>query len=74
MRQESGRITAAGMTKQVSFKLEDNEAMNHRVDEAYRTKYKGSPYLDAMVSPRSRSATVKVTPRETKEASGKQRS
>ena len=34
-------------------------------DEAYREKYEGSQYLDAMVSERARSATVGILPRET---------
>jgi hypothetical protein len=36
-----------------------------RADDAYRAKYGGSPYLDPMIGPRTRSATVKVTPRDT---------
>jgi hypothetical protein len=39
--------------------------INDRIDEAYRTKYAGSPYLAPMVSERARFATVKITPRET---------
>jgi hypothetical protein len=33
--------------------------------DAYRTKYKGSPYLNPIIAKRARSATVKVTPRKT---------
>jgi hypothetical protein len=32
--------------------------VNDRIDEAYRTKYRGSPYLDAMISARARAAEV----------------
>src|ERR1044071_9016086 len=35
IRQKSGRITAAGMTKEVVFELVDGP-MNERIDEAYR--------------------------------------
>jgi hypothetical protein len=63
MRQKAGRITAAGMTKDVTFEPADG-AINDRIDGAYRTKYRGSAYLKPMVSSRARSATVKVTPRE----------
>lgn len=35
-----------------------------RVDEAYRAKYAGSPYLSPMVGDRARSATVRITPRD----------
>jgi hypothetical protein len=40
-------------------------AINDRIDEAYRAKYKSSPYLKPMIGNRARSATVKVTPRAT---------
>jgi hypothetical protein len=71
MRQKAGRITAAGMTKDVSFEPipEPNRGsvdgpINDRIDDAYRAKYNSSPYLSSMISPRSRSATVKVMPRD----------
>lgn len=64
MRQKAGRITAAGVTKEVAFEPAGG-AIQYRIDEAYRTKYKGSEYLSPMISDRARSATVKVTPRET---------
>ena len=63
LRQKAGRITAAGMTKEVSFEPVDG-AVNKRIDDAYRTKYKGSPYLDPMIGARARSATVRIEPRE----------
>ena len=65
LRQKAGRITAAGMTKEVTFEPASG-GINDRIDEAYRTKYHGSPYLKPMIGARARSATVKVTPRETK--------
>jgi 4-carboxymuconolactone decarboxylase len=59
LRQKAGRITAAGITKEVAFaSVED--ASNDSVDEAYRAKYKGSPYLDPMIGSRARAATVRV--------------
>ncbi|WP_180540469.1 DUF2255 family protein [Nevskia soli] len=61
LRQKAGRITAAGMTKEVRFEPVDGP-MNDRIDDAYRTKYRGSPYLKPMVSARARSATVTITP------------
>ena len=64
MRQKAGRIIAAGITKEVSFEPVDG-AIKDRIDEAYRAKYKGSPYLSPMIGTRARSATVKVMPRET---------
>jgi len=65
VRQKAGRITAAGITKEVTFEPV-NGSINDRIDDAYRAKYKGSPYLTPMISARARAATVKVMPRETK--------
>jgi hypothetical protein len=65
VRQRAGRITAAGMAREVTFEPVDGK-INDRIDDAYRTKYKGSPYLRPMIGARARSATVKVTPRATK--------
>ncbi|MGC2208715.1 MAG: DUF2255 family protein [Candidatus Korobacteraceae bacterium] len=62
VRQKAGQITAAGMTKDVSFEAVDG-AVNDRIDDAYRAKYHGSPYLGPMISARARTATVKVMPR-----------
>lgn len=67
MRQKAGRITAAGITKEVSFEPVD-DTVNDRIDDAYTTKYKGSPYLKPMIGVRARAATVKVKPREAKES------
>ncbi len=44
MRQKAGRITALGVTKEVSFEPVEAE-INDRIDDAYRAKYEGSPYL-----------------------------
>lgn len=63
LRQRAGRITAAGMTKEVRFEPVEG-AVNDRIDEAYRKKYHGSPYLRPMISARARAATIKAVPRE----------
>jgi hypothetical protein len=60
--QRAGRITAAGMTKKVSFEGVDG-AVNDRIDDAYRQKYRTSRYLAPMISARARAATVRVTPK-----------
>ena len=65
MRQKAGRITAAGLAKEVDFESVDGP-INDRIDEAYRAKYRGSPYLSPMIGARTRSATVKIVPRETR--------
>ena len=62
LRQKAGRIIAAGMTKEVIFEPVDGPT-NDRVDDAYRAKYYGSPYLNPMIGKRARAATVKVMPR-----------
>jgi hypothetical protein len=61
MRQKAGRITVAGITREVRFEGVDGP-LNDRVDEAYRAKYKSSPYLEPMIGARARSATVKINP------------
>lgn len=63
MRQKTGRITAAGMTKEVGFEPVNGE-INDSIDDAYRAKYKTSPYLKPMIGASARSATVKVSPRK----------
>jgi hypothetical protein len=62
MKQKAGRITAASLTKEVSFEPVEGP-INDQIDEAYRTKYRSSQYLSPMIGPRARSATVKITPR-----------
>ena len=61
MEQKAGRITVAGITKEVTFEPVDG-AIQDRIDDAYREKYKGSPYLAPMIAARARSATVRVIP------------
>ena len=64
IRQKAGRITAAGITKDVAFEPVDGP-INDLIDDAYGAKYRGSPYLRPMIGARARSATVKVMPRDT---------
>jgi hypothetical protein len=64
IRQKAGRIIAAGMTKGVAFEPIDGP-INDLIDDAYRAKYHGSPYLNPMIGKHARSATVKVMPRNT---------
>ena len=63
IRQKAGRITAAGLTKEVLFQPVDG-AVNDQIDEGYKAKYEGSPYLPPMIGAPARSATVKITPRK----------
>lgn len=65
LRQKAGRITAAGLTSDVMFEPVDG-SINDRIDDAYRAKYKGSPYLTPMIGTRARSATIKIVFRDMK--------
>ena len=56
--------TAAGITKEVVFAPVDDQAMNDRIDDAYRAKYAKSPYLNPMISARARAATIRIAPRD----------
>jgi len=62
LRQKAGRITAAGLTKEVTFEPVSG-SLNDAIDEAYRAKYRASPYLKPMIGSRARSATIRVSPR-----------
>jgi hypothetical protein len=64
VRQKAGRIIAAGVTKEVAFEPVEGP-VNDLIDDAYRAKYTGSPYLGSMIGARARSATVRIMPRET---------
>lgn len=63
LKQKAGRITVAGLTKEVTFEMVSGE-MKELVDDAYRAKYLESPYLKPMTGAGPSAATVKVTPRE----------
>ena len=62
LKQKAGRISAAGMTKEVTFEPVDGQINDH-IDNAYLEKYKGSAYLSPMLNDRARSATVKIIPK-----------
>ena len=61
--QKSGRITAAGITKEVAFEPVDG-SINDSIDDAYRAKYASSPYLKPMIGARARAATLRIIPRD----------
>jgi hypothetical protein len=72
MREKAGRIAAGGLTKDVSFEPIDGP-INDRIDEAYRTKYRDSPYLNPMLAEAVRAATIRVMPRTTEPGSPEHR-
>jgi hypothetical protein len=61
IRQKAGKIIAAGITKDVAFEPVEGP-INNRIDEAYRAKYHGSPYLEPMIGARARAATIEIIP------------
>jgi len=65
LRQKAGRISAAGITRDVSFEPVEGVILES-IDNAYKAKYKSSEYLGAMISTRARAATVNIVPRASK--------
>lgn len=63
---------AAGETHEVESGPGDPE-LNGRIDEAYRRKYAGSPYLPPMLAAGPRTATVEVAPSNVFRGIGKER-
>jgi hypothetical protein len=61
MRRKAGRVAVGELTKTVCFEPVDG-SLDDDVDHAYRTKYRNSPYLLAMISTRARSATLRIAP------------
>lgn len=61
MSQRAGRIRIAGTEHEVAFAPADDTVLD-AVDDAYRTKYAASPYLEPMLHTGPRSTTVRITP------------
>jgi len=62
-----GHIQSGGVEKDVTFVDETDPAINDQVDAALRTKYRryDARYVDPMLTPEARLATIKLVPRET---------
>ena len=64
-----GRIGASGIEKDVTFVdvVEANHDIHDQIDAAYRTKYRrhAAQYVNPMVAPEARAATIKLVPRST---------
>jgi hypothetical protein len=60
-----GHIQAGGIGKDVTFVVEADDDINDQIDAAYRTKYRryGGRYVNPMVAPEVRAATIKLVPR-----------
>jgi hypothetical protein len=65
-----GHIRAGGVDKDVEFVAVDEEALNQRIDAAYRAKYGryGSGYVGPMTSGETRTTTLHLEPRAGKGA------
>jgi hypothetical protein len=61
-----GRIQAGGVEKDVTF-VDGDPDLGDRIDGAYRTKYRryAASIINSIVSPKARSATIKLVPRAT---------
>jgi hypothetical protein len=59
--QKAGKITAAGMQRDVQFGLVGAE-LAPKIDVAYKAKYSSSPYLSCMIASRVQAATVLILP------------
>jgi hypothetical protein len=61
----AGHIRAGGVDKDVTFVEEADPDINNQIDAAYRTKYRryDARYVDPMVTPEARAATIKLVPR-----------
>ncbi|HEY3083663.1 MAG TPA: DUF2255 family protein [Chloroflexota bacterium] len=59
-----GHIRAGGVLKEVQF-VDPDPGVDDALDAAYRAKYRrrGASYVDQMVSPEARSATIRLVPR-----------
>jgi hypothetical protein len=60
-----GHIRSGGVDKDVNLVEETDPSVNDHLDTAYRTKYRrhSSTYVDPMVAPDARAATLKLVPR-----------
>jgi hypothetical protein len=61
-REGHGHLSVGGVEKEVRFEFPTDEITNNNVDEGYRQKYAGSPYLTPMIGT-AREATVRLIPK-----------
>ncbi len=61
----AGHIQSGGVDNDVEFVDENNPSINEQIDQAYLSKYRDfdAEYVDPMVTPEARSATLKLVPR-----------
>jgi hypothetical protein len=61
-----GHIRAGGVERDVTFVEQADPGIADQIDAAYRTKYRryDARYVDPMVAPAARAATIKLVPRD----------
>ena len=62
-RQHEGRISAGGVTKDVTFlDVSDDEALNNDIDAAFQSKYQrySATYVGPMIAPQARATTLRL--------------
>lgn len=60
LKQKAGKIHAIDKVFDVQFEPIKDEALNQKIDEAYRAKYHSSPYVSHMIASASRAATMEI--------------
>ncbi|WP_373778274.1 DUF2255 family protein [Glaesserella sp.] len=60
LNQKAGKIHAIGKVFDVQFEPIKDEALNQKIDEAYRAKYRSSPHMNHMIASTSRAATMEI--------------
>ena len=60
IRQQAGKIHAAGQVFDVRFTPIHDAALNERINAAYRRKYAASPYMSHMIGASPQAATVEI--------------
>src|SRR5947199_117814 len=70
-----GHIQGGDVEKDVTF-VKANDALKDEIDRAYRTKYRryATNIVNSVLTPRARSATLRLVPRETARATSSGRS
>jgi hypothetical protein len=62
---QAGHVEAGGEARDVTFARETDAALGDAIDAEYRAKYRryDASYIDPMVAPPAREATLKLVPR-----------
>ena len=60
---QQGTIRAGGLEKEVNIIEEPDPLINEQIDAAYRSKYRHSAYMAAMVTFEVRATTLRLVPR-----------